>query len=190
MASNRLIAVVGMPFSGKGEVVSYLVEYMRFEKVYFGGTVLRVLDEKGLPHTQEHEKPLREQLRRDHGPAAMALLNLEEIEAKLKLGDTVIDGLYSWAEYLFLKERFPQMIVMAVWAPPELRYDRAAKRPDRALSREDAIARDHAQLENLQTGGPIAMADVVVNNTGELANLHQFLKCWATDNWEVIQFYR
>jgi len=170
----KLIAVVGMPGSGKGEVVTYLTSQFDYRLIYFGGTVINLLKDQGLEVNETNERSIREQLRQQHGMAAMAILNLPAIREKLAKGENVvIDGLYSWQEYLILRTEFPDMVELAVWAPPELRYQRLATRPERPLTREQAISRDYAQLENLHTGGPIAMADVMVCNDSTLDDLHQ-----------------
>lgn len=168
----QLIAVTGMPGSGKGEVVSHLTSKFNFQKVYFGGTILDIVKERGLEVNENNERTVREEIRKQHGPAAMAIVNEGAIIQALQYGDVVIDGLYSWEEYKFLKDGFLGMIDAAVWAPPALRYARLAERPERPLTLSEAIARDYSQLENLHTGGPIAMADVTFDNSGELHDLH------------------
>lgn len=172
---HKLVVIVGMPGSGKGELVSHLVDSHRYQRVYFGGTVLKILEEKGFEHNEVNERSVREEVRRIHGRAAMAILNLPEIKDKLGEGDVVIDGLYSWAEYLLLKGAIPEMRVVAVYASPETRYQRLAKRKVRPLTKATAIARDHAQLENIETGPPIAMADHTIINEGLLRLVHSDL---------------
>ena len=77
----------------------------------------------------------------------------------------MIDGLYSWEEYTFLKEYYGEkFIVVAVWASPETRYARLADREKRGLTREEATSRDKAEIENVNKGGPIAMADITILN--------------------------
>ncbi len=84
----------------------------------------------------------------------------------------VIDGLYSWEEYLFLKERFGEdFIVVAVWASPPTRYARLAAREVRPLTAPEAAARDRAEVENLNKGGPIALADFTILNESRCEDL-------------------
>ena len=62
-----------------------------------------------------------------------------------KRGDVVIDGLYSWEEYTFLKNHYrDDFCVMAVWASPRTRYARLTRRVDRRLTLEEAPSRDKA----------------------------------------------
>ncbi|MCM2326020.1 MAG: dephospho-CoA kinase, partial [Candidatus Woesearchaeota archaeon] len=128
-----------------------------------------LLKKQGLAVTEENEKRFRENVRKEHGMEAYAKLNLEKIKAAMERGNVAIDGLYSWEEYLFLKDEFPKMVVLCVYAPPEERYDRLVDREIRGLTREQAMSRDRSEVENLNKGGPIAMADYTLLN---IYNLH------------------
>ncbi len=63
------------------------------------------------------------------------------------------------------------MKVVAVWSPPALRYERLSSRPVRPLTVEQAEARDYAEIENVNKGGPIAMADFTISNCSTLESL-------------------
>ena len=111
-------------------------------------------------------------MREEHGMDAYARLSLPRIDAALKTSDVVVDGLYSWEEYMFLKEYYgDNFIVVAVWASPQGRYARLGKREVRPLTPQEAASRDRAEIENLNKGGPIALADYTVLNDGTLAEL-------------------
>lgn len=162
---NHLIAVVGLPGSGKSEVVVALVE-AGYAKVYFGALTLEKLREEGLEGGEANERTMRERLRSDHGMAAYALLNIPKIEDELQRNNVVIDGLYSWEEWLVLKEKFPGMECLAVWSSPKVRYSRLAARLIRSLTEQEASSRDVSQIENLHQAGPIVMADRLIVNEG------------------------
>jgi len=90
----------------------------------------------------------------------------------LKDQDVVIDGLYSWEEYTFLKSYYGEDFhVVAVWASPGIRYTRLTGRPERYLTLEETASRDKAEIENINKGGPIAMADFTIINESSLENL-------------------
>ncbi len=181
MDAPRLIAVVGMPGAGKGEVTKYLEEFHKYNRIYFGGITIEKLKEKGLAVNETNEKEMRESLRKEHGMAAYAILSLPKIEASITEGkNTVIDGLYSWEELIFLRnqnilsqDKGVKLEVLAVTASRPVRYDRLSKRPERPLNLDEATSRDISQLENLHTGGPIAFADYIVHNEGTLADLYK-----------------
>jgi dephospho-CoA kinase len=170
---KRVIAITGMTGSGKSEVVKYL-EQNNFFKIYFGQATLDEIKKRGWLLTPENEKKAREAIRKDYGMAAYAILNLEKITKALINLSVVIDGLYSWSEYKVLKEKFKDdLLVIAVTAPRQLRYQRLAARPVRPLTAAEAENRDIVEIENIEKAGPIAMADYTIVNDGALAELNQ-----------------
>jgi dephospho-CoA kinase len=169
----KVVSVVGMTGSGKSEVAA-VFRSNGFSVIRFGDITDEEVKKRGLKLTEANELPVREALRRERGMAAYARLSLPKIETALKNGNVVIDGLYSWEEYLFLKERFGEdFIVVAAWASPRTRYARLANRGTRPLTAVEAAGRDRAEIENLNKGGPIAMADLTIVNEGTLDDLRK-----------------
>ncbi len=181
----KLIAIVGMAGSGKSELAN-LFEESGFTIIRFGEITDEILIKKGLEITEENEKKARENLREEHGMAAYAKLNLEKIEDSLKNNHVVIDGLYSWEEYLYLREKFRHMISLAVYAPPDTRYERLVDRDVRPLTKEQARKRDVKEIENLNKSGPIAVAEYTIFNVGTLfdlkENLGKFIEWMKTED--------
>ncbi|MCX7912787.1 MAG: AAA family ATPase [Dehalococcoidales bacterium] len=172
----NVVAIVGMAGSGKSEVARFFSE-QGFSVVRFGDITDETLRSRGLALTEENERAVREELRRRYGMAAYAELSLPRIDGALgKNGKVVVDGLYSWEEYLFLRERYgDRFAVVAVWAPPSVRYRRLGSRKVRPLTPAEAFSRDRAEIENLNKGGPIAMADFTVLNDASLTELREQL---------------
>ena len=181
----KLIAIVGMAGSGKSELANLFGE-SGFTIIRFGDITDEILIKKGLEINEENEKKARENLRDEHGMAAYAKLNLEKIEDALKNNHVVIDGLYSWEEYLFLKEKFRHIITLAVYAPPDARYERLVDREVRPLIKEQSRKRDVKEIENLNKSGPIAMADYTIFNVSTLFdlkdNLGKFIEWMKTED--------
>ncbi len=164
-----LLAIVGMAGSGKS-VASDFFRSQGIPVLRFGDQTDIGLKAAGLPRIEEHERAYREGLRKELGMAAMAIKIEPRIrEAAIEHSFIVLDGLYSWEEYLYLRERFPQMKLLSIWAPPALRYDRLAKRTVRSLTAKEAAERDAAELQNLNKGGPMAMADYLIKNDADEA---------------------
>jgi dephospho-CoA kinase len=125
------------------------------------------LAEAGLPVTEENEKQYRERIRSELGMEAMAIKIVPRIEkAASDASLIVLDGLYSWEEYIYLKQKYPQLTLLCIYASPDVRYARLKTRTVRPLSEEEAKSRDRAEIENLHKGGPIAMADMLLINDG------------------------
>ncbi len=167
----KVVSIVGMAGAGKSEV-SRVFEGDGFTRVRFGDVTDEEVGKRGLELNEENERYIRELLRRERGMAAYAELNLPRIDSALKHSDVVIDGLYSWEEYTFLKDRYKgDLCVVAVWASPAVRYARLASRLNRHLTLEEAASRDRAEMENINKGGPIAMADFIIINEASLESL-------------------
>jgi dephospho-CoA kinase len=130
-----------------------------------------------LELNEENERYNREFLRKNYGMAAYAKLNLPRIDETSKHSNIVIDGLYSWEEYTFLKTYYGEdFYVVAVWASPKTRHSRLAARQSRGLTAAEAASRDMAEIENTNKGGPIAMADFTIVNESSLENLRSKTK--------------
>lgn len=186
-----IVAIVGMCGAGKSEVADFLVE-QGFGFLRPGQITMDIVKDRGLEPTEENEKAIREEMREKYGMAAYATLNVEKIEnMKNDYSHIVIDGLYSWEEYLEFKKRYgSEFFTLAVYASPFERYKRLEKRAydaskdkeirSRPFSYEEAQARDRAEIENLNKAGPIAMADYTIINHGSLEELkeksREFLK--------------
>jgi len=163
---NTLVMIVGMCGAGKSLVAKHLKQ-KGWQMIRFGEITIRELDVRGLPHTEANERAIREDFRRTQGSNAYAKQLLPKIKEALELGPTVIDGLYSWSEYKFLRENLKnQMYIVAVIASRSIRYKRLAHRQVRRLLPEEAELRDFAEIEKLEKGGPIAAADYVILNNG------------------------
>lgn len=169
----KVVAIVGMAGSGKSEV-SWLFEKAGFTRIRFGDVTDDELRKRGQELNEENERRVRELLRKERGMAAYAELNLSRIDAALASSDVVVDGLYSWEEYTFLKEHYnDDLLLVAVWASPKIRYARLNGRRDRALAPEEAAGRDRVEIENLHKGGPIAVADYIIVNESSLDDLRE-----------------
>jgi len=172
----KVVAIVGMAGSGKSEVAR-LFEENGFARIRFGDVTDEEIRKRGLEVNEANERKVREELRKEYGMAAYAILNLSRIDLARKQSDVVVDGLYSWQEYTFLKTYYSQgLYLVAVWASPKTRYARLGNRADRSLTAEEAASRDKAEIEKVNKGGPIAVADFTIINESSLKDLKKETK--------------
>ena len=165
----KLIAVVGMSGTGKSVITDYLSDH-GWMKIYFGGVTYRLMEEAGIERTEDgkSEKEFREKLRAEHGPECYAKFLEPDIRRELESHNVVLDGLYSWYEYKYLIERFPDLKLVCVVTDKNIRYQRVSERPDRPFDRDAIVFRDLSEIENLFKGGPIAFADYyILNNSSK-----------------------
>jgi dephospho-CoA kinase len=184
----KIVALVGLTGSGKSTAVDYLTE-KGYPKVYFGGIVLSEVTKRGLELTQANEQPIREELRATEGKDFVVNRIVSQIHDLIRAGQhrIVADGLYTWTEYKVLKHEFPgELTVVAIVSPKHLRKQRMANRPHRPLTSAEVDQRDWAEIENIEKGGPIAIADHFIMNDGDEAHLQKQI-----DNvLEHIEFYK
>ncbi len=173
--ANIIIAIVGMCGTGKSEAAKYIRDTFRFIPIYFGGYVLEEVKNRNLDINSSNEKLVREDLRRLFGPAVMAIKAFDSINSYVSGGsDVIIDGLYSFSEYVYLKEKFGQQLVLvAIHSPKKLRYRRLGTRETRPLSPREVDERDFLEIKNIEKAGPIAIADYHIINDGDFQNMYR-----------------
>lgn len=172
---KQVVAIVGMPGAGKGMAAKFFAE-QKIPVIRFGDLTEEVIQERGLALNPENERVVREDLRREYGMEAYAVKAWPKIQKALEDNQIVaIDGLYSWEEFLYLRKQISNLILLSIFASPKIRYERLAKREVRPLKPEEASARDFAEIENLNKGGPIAMADYLIKNESDVDKLDEEL---------------
>ncbi|MFI5460298.1 MAG: AAA family ATPase [Isosphaerales bacterium] len=192
MKTPVVIAVVGLPGAGKTEASARFVKH-QFVRVGFNDLFYEEFDRWGLERDENNEQLVRDGMRKKYGVTVLAERALPIIEQSVQGGKHVlIESLYAWLEYKLLKERLRERFqVLAIYAPPALRYARLTVRPERPYNVELARSRDCAQIESLQQAGPIAMADWTIQNTGTkeelLAAVDAFIQDVLEQNVQVDQ---
>jgi len=178
---NKVLAFVGMTGSGKGTCTDYL-ESKGFPVVHFGNMIYEEVQRRGLDNVND-EKFVREDLRAKEGKEVLAIHAGNKADDHFKAGHStvVFDGLYSWSELKYLRKKYgDNLIVIAMITPRQERYQRILDRKDshrKYTSKEQIMSREVDEIENLEKGGPIAMADYFIPNaTGVEGLLNDLLK--------------
>lgn len=183
----KIVAFVGLTGSGKSSAVEYLTA-KGYPKVYFGGVIYQAMKEAGIERTAESETKFREEIREREGKDFVVNRIVTQIRDLINAGQhrIIADGIYTWTEYKIMKREFPgELTVVAVVAPKHLRHHRLTNRAERPYTLEEANRRDWTEIENLEKGGPIAIADHYIMNNGDLNHFHQQID----DELDHIKFY-
>ena len=173
-SNTKIIAFVGLAGSGKSTAVDYLTE-KGYPKVYFGGVIYDAMRQEGIEITPESQTKFREEIREKEGKDFVVKRIIDQINDLVNAGQhrIIADGIYSWTEYKIMKKAFPgELTIVAVVTPKKLRHHRLANRPDRPFTDAEANQRDWTEIENLEKGGPIAIADHYIINDGDKEKLH------------------
>jgi dephospho-CoA kinase len=167
----KIIAFVGLPGTGKSAATIYLTE-QQIPKVSFGEIVMRAVKDAGLEPTQQNEREVREKLRLDPSGDKVLEQVISEIQKLIEAGQhkVVLDGLGSWDSYKRLKHEFPgNVTVVAFTAQRYIRYRRLEENP---LTEQLVDMRDYDEIETLNKGGVISMADFYIFDNGSMEQLH------------------
>lgn len=164
----KIVAFVGLSGSGKSTAVDYLTT-KGYPKVYFGGVLLGAMKEAGIEPTWENQDTFRVGIREREGQDFVVKRIIKQINELVAAGQhrIIADGIYSWDEYKIMKAEYPgELQVIAIVAPKHLRHHRLNIRPERPLTDAEANNRDWREIEDIQKGGPIAIADHFIINDG------------------------
>ncbi len=176
LIKKKLICLVGLAGSGKSTVKDIITREYNIPSIRFGDITEKIIKEKKLELNEENEKRVREEIRKKYGMEAYAKLNLEKIKDLFNKSDVVlVDGLYSWEEYLYLKDTLndTEIFLLAVISDKRTRYYRISERKDRRLRYEDVYIRDLNELKKLNKSFPIVLADYFIENNYSLKKLNE-----------------
>lgn len=176
---SNTIAVVGMSGSGKSIAAEYLTK-KGFTSIRFGSVVDDAIKDAGLPWTPENNVVFRKKVR-EEGMNAIAVRLYPKIIEEQKLNPKILlDGLYSWEEYTYLSEKLPDLTLLCIYARPEIRYKRLSMRKERPFTETEARRRDITEIEDINKGGPIALADYLIENEESLSTYYEKIDNFLT----------
>ena len=171
----KIVAFVGLTGSGKSTAVDHLTA-KGYPKVYFGGIFYEALKEAGItPGDWEPEEKFRKEIREKEGKDFVVNRANKQIKDLIAAGQhrIIADGLYSWTEYKIMKHEFPgELTLIAFVTPKHLRKRWLAERPERPLTPAEVDQRDWAEIEDVEKGGPIAIADYFIMNDKGVESLY------------------
>ncbi len=184
----KYVLLVGLPGSGKDVAAKILEKKCDFKVIVMSEMVRKKVIEKGLPETRENFRKVGLELRKEFGPAAVALLCInkaKEIEDTQSPAGFVINGVRNIEEIDAFKERFgDSVITIAILASKKVRFNRIRKRGRKGfdlmhrikpMSYEDFLKQDREELQLFDMGRAIAWADIFIINEGSIEELEKKL---------------
>lgn len=171
-----ILAIVSLPGAGKTAATQYFRE-KGIPAIKFGKTVNDYINQHHLKHTESNHKKIREKLRLKYGQAALAILNEEKIQKALENNFmAIIDGLRSWEEYIYLKNKFKKakIVLLTLYADKQLRYERIAKRSYGNQLRGEE--RDIDELIGINMAPTLGFADYFIDANASLKDLRDKLE--------------
>lgn len=166
----RVLCVTGMPGCGKEELLK-VAESLGLPVLRMGDVVREEAHRRGFPLTDAEVGGLANEERQKHGLGIWA----ERTVPKVAAGTTLIDGVRGTAEIQAFREVWPgRVAVIAVEAPPEVRYERVKNRarPDDSPTFEAFLERDRREI-SWGLRDVIASADHHLHNEGTLEDFQR-----------------
>lgn len=163
----RVIGVVGLPGSGKGEF-SRIAGELDIPVVVMGDSIREYVRTSGQALSDLSMGEASAQLRAQMGRDAIAQLTIPRVEAT-GAAVVIIDGIRSEAEVLLFRDHFSDFHLVGVACPFAVRLERifGRGREDDVATAEELTARDERECGwGLDTA--LAMADVTVTNDGTI----------------------
>jgi dephospho-CoA kinase len=169
----KVIAVTGMPGSGKEEFVSVAIE-MGISVLRMGDVVREYVRKQGLELTDDNIGRVANKERKEHGLGIWAERTVPQVSGEKVL----IDGIRGGAELEVFRNAFgDDIITIGIHCSPKTRYKRIVKRKrsDATLTWEAFIGRDRRELA-WGIGKAIASSDHMIINEGTLAEFKKSVK--------------
>jgi dephospho-CoA kinase len=168
----KVIGIVGMPGSGKGEF-SRIARSLAIPVIVMGDVNREEALRQGLPGTDTNLGEIANRLRKDRGMAAIAELTLPAIE-KEEAPLLVVDGIRGDAEVGFFREKFPGFILIGIDAPFAARLARLSSRgrDDDGMTEEELVLRDRREI-SWGLGRALAGADDLLCNNGTMEEFEE-----------------
>jgi dephospho-CoA kinase len=159
----KLIVTVGMPGSGKDELIE-VAHGMGLATLKMGDLVRDETRRRGLALNNANVGRIASEERDKHGPGVWAQRALPKLTETRML----VDGCRSDGEVSVFRHNFGDLFVLGIFASPETRYDRlsARKRSD-DVDLQDFYDRDRRELK-WGIGAAFALADGMLVNEGTL----------------------
>jgi dephospho-CoA kinase len=163
----KVVGVVGLPASGKGEF-SRIARECGIPVVVMGDVIRQIAREEGLPETDGSLGAVASRLRQDQGLAAVASRCLPVIE-RTRGALIVVDGIRGEAEVGLFRRHFRDFVLVGIEAPFEQRLARLStrNRSDATHRVEELRARDEREM-GWGLGKALAGAEIRVKNEGGL----------------------
>lgn len=165
-----VLAVVGMPATGKSEVIKKLKEQFNFYHLYYGDITFDEMKRRNLEVNEVNERLVREDLRSGGDLGIYSKMILPKIEEAIKTGEKriLLESMYNIYEYEVIKNMYGENFkVLAIHTDTDIRIKRLNERKDRRLTKEELISRQISEAKNLQKGTVISFADFHYTNNGD-----------------------
>jgi dephospho-CoA kinase len=171
----KIIIITGMPGAGKSLVADEF-RNAGYPLIVMGDVIREETRKRGLDANPENTKKVMLDLRKLHGPGAVATYCLEGL-CNQDSNIIVIEGCRSIAEVDVFDDYAEEVAIVCVHASPKVRFSRLQerKREDAPSTWEVFRERDIREI-SVGLGGVIALSDIMLINEGTLEKIQNSSK--------------
>jgi dephospho-CoA kinase len=164
----KVIGVVGLPASGKGEFAKIAAE-QGVPVVVMGDLIRAAVNDAGMSPTDLNMGAMANKLRDKKGMDAIAQLCIPAIERQ-SAPIVLVDGIRGDAEIRLFKKYFPDFVLITIESSFTTRLSRLSSRgrSDDTTTEASLRARDEREL-GWGLGAALSQADYRIPNDGDLA---------------------
>jgi dephospho-CoA kinase len=170
----KIVVTVGMPGSGKDEIVN-VAKRLGFHAIKMGDVVRDETRRRGFALNDQNIGRVANEEREKHGTAIWA----KKVVPLVTETKTLIDGCRGDDELALFRHNFGDLVTIAVHASPETRFERLRRRgrSDDNTTMEAFYERDRRELK-FGIGNALALADHMLVNEGSLQDFRAAIeKC-------------
>ncbi|MHA1910680.1 MAG: AAA family ATPase [Candidatus Kariarchaeaceae archaeon] len=165
--SVLIIGLTGLPGSGKSSFANVAKE-RGYSIIVMGDAVRFEVQRRGLKMSRLSVEEVKFSMRDELGSDIIGRLTLDRVKYAVLNGDNriLIDGFRGLDEVELFKEAFPQSKLVAIHAPPEVRWARSIsrRRPDDPQSFSECKRKDLVEYR-VGIGEVIASSDYLIDRS-------------------------
>ncbi len=178
-----IIGLCGRIGAGKDTIADFLVDHLGFKKVVMSDVIKEEMKKEGIEPTRENMQNFSKAMKEKFGRGIWARKTLDYINEH-KIKNVVISGVRDTEEVKEFRKN-PEFILIGVYAPKELRYERVIKRGDKKDPKtfEEAELQDKREEEIFDLVKKCeSEADVVITNDfTNVENLYSLIEVFFED---------
>ncbi len=173
-----IIGLCGRIGAGKDVVADFLVNNFGFKKIVMSDIIKEEMKKVGIEPTRENMQNFSKEMKEKYGRGIWAKKTLEWIK-KHKIENAVISGVRDSEEVKEFRKD-PNFVLIGIYAPAELRYERLIKRGEKKDPKtiEEAKAQDKREEEifDLITKCKEEADVLIVNDFDNLESFYELLQ--------------
>lgn len=171
----KVIGIVGMPGSGKGEF-SAVCHELGIPVVVMGDVIRAEVQKAGLPPVDKSMGIIAQQLRDQYGMAAIARVCIPVIEEQ-QAPVVLVDGIRGDAEVREFSGHFPDFTLIAIDTSLQTRFDRLRSRArSDDLSDISALSARDSRESSFGLVAAMNLASIHLSNSGTLAEFQDLVR--------------